>query len=117
MPLVESRKRNCWPELPDGNGLNLAKQLKLRPETKTIPIIFVTASKDSKLRESAMMMGIAGLVEKPYDLEELLGTVRLSLHEIGKSSRYLATFATGTQSKRVVIHHHDGCGRLHALTS
>jgi hypothetical protein len=62
-------------------------------------------------------MGIAGLVEKPYDLEELLGTVRLSLHEIGKSSRYLATFATGTQSKRVVIHHHDGCGRLHALTS
>jgi|SRR6185369_7027281 len=74
MPLVESRKRNCWPELPDGNGLNLAKQLKLRPETKTIPIIFVTASKDSKLRESAMMMGIAGLVEKPYDPEELLET-------------------------------------------
>jgi len=42
------------------------------------------------LRESAMMMGIAGLVEKPYDLEELLETVRLSLREIGKSSRYPA---------------------------
>ena len=50
----------------------------------------VESRKDSKLRESAMMMGIAGLVEKPYDLEELLETVRLSLREIGKSSRYPA---------------------------
>jgi DNA-binding response OmpR family regulator len=84
--------------LPDGNGLNLAKQLKLQPETKTIPIIFVTGSKDSALRESAMMIGIAGLVEKPYDPEELLETVRLSLGEIGKSYRYPAPSGARTQS-------------------
>lgn len=86
--------------LPDGNGLNLAHQFKLQPETKATPIIFVTASKDPKLRESAMLMGIAGLVDKPYDPEELLETVRLSLGEFGKSSRYPATSAVRPQSNR-----------------
>jgi DNA-binding response OmpR family regulator len=84
--------------LPDGNGLNLAKQFKLQPETRDTPIIFVTGSKDPKLRERAMTMGIAGLVDKPYDPEELLETVRLSLGEIGKS-RFPAIFAA-TQSNR-----------------
>ena len=47
-----------------------------------------------------MLMGIAGLVDKPYDPEELLETVCLSLGEFGKSSRYPATSAARTQSDR-----------------
>jgi DNA-binding response OmpR family regulator len=86
--------------LPDGNGLNLARQLKLQPETKATPIIFVTGSKDPELRERAMMMGIAGLVEKPYDPEELLDTVRMSLGEFGKSSRHVAASAARTPCNR-----------------
>jgi len=93
--------------LPDGNGLNLATHFKLQPETRDIPVIFVTASKDPKLRERAMTMGIAGLVDKPYDPDELLETVRLSLGDIGKPSRYSATSTVRPQtngpSKQILI--------------
>ena len=69
--------------LPGGNGLKLAEQFKHQPETRSTPIIFVTASKEPALRQRAMEMRIAGLIDKPYDPEELLGIARFALGENG----------------------------------
>jgi DNA-binding response OmpR family regulator len=42
------------------------------PETRKIPVILVTASKDPDLRKKAMELQAAGLFEKPYNAGELL---------------------------------------------
>ena len=55
----------------------------LRAEFRSTPIIFVTASKEPALRQRAMEMRIAGLIDKPYDPEELLGIARFALGENG----------------------------------
>jgi two-component system, cell cycle response regulator len=67
--------------LPGGNGLKLAEQFCHLPETSDTPFIFITASKDSRLRARAMQLRAAGFLEKPYDPEELLA---LASHALAK---------------------------------
>ena len=50
----------------------LAEKLRTLPETKVLPVIFLTASKDPELRQKVMDLGAAGLLEKPYQTDELL---------------------------------------------
>src|SRR5437867_3425069 len=58
--------------IPGGDGFDLAQKLRTLPETKEVPVIFLTASKDPQLREKALQLGVAGLLEKPYETSELL---------------------------------------------
>jgi len=59
--------------MPVGMGFSLAYRLKeLPPE---IPIIFITASKQPGLRETAREFGAAAFLEKPYNPETLLATI------------------------------------------
>jgi len=58
--------------LPGGDGFGIAEKLRTLPETKHLPVIFLTASKDPELRQKAMDLGVAGLLEKPYQTEEML---------------------------------------------
>jgi DNA-binding response OmpR family regulator len=73
--------------LPAGDGLEVARKLRKLPETRSIPIIFITASKDPGLRGKAMDLGAAGLFEKPYDPEELLAVAGHALGETSVFSR------------------------------
>ena len=66
--------------LPGGDGLSLAHQLRARPETRHVPFVLVTASKDPDLYRKAMDLGAAGLLEKPYDAGDLLA---LALYAMG----------------------------------
>jgi DNA-binding response OmpR family regulator len=67
--------------LPGGNGWDIAKQFSTLPQTRDIPIVLLTASKDPHLRKKAMEMHLAGLFEKPYDAEELLSVVEFALNK------------------------------------
>lgn len=99
--------------LPAGDGLQLGRQLRSLPETRRIPIVFVTASKDSELREKAMDLGAAGLFEKPYDSAELLAVVGHALGETGMFRRPIARFSpepvpvtagsSGLSAKKILI--------------
>lgn len=60
--------------MPLGVGYSVARRLKSM-DLGAIPIIFITASKQSGLREAAREVGAAGLFEKPYDAEELLAAI------------------------------------------
>jgi CheY-like chemotaxis protein len=63
--------------MPAGHGLFVSEkvhQLGLR-----IPIVFLTASKLPGLRAAARATGAAGYIEKPYDPDQLLHTIREAL--------------------------------------
>ncbi|MDQ1387770.1 MAG: hypothetical protein QOF56_1224 [Acidobacteriaceae bacterium] len=63
--------------MPKISGLQL--QAKLKEEECTIPIIFITAYGDAKLRIQAMREGAVEFLEKPFDHQLLLKTVRAAL--------------------------------------
>ena len=59
--------------MPVGMGFSLAYRLKeSMPE---IPIIFITASKETGLKEIARSFGAVGFLEKPYEPETLLAII------------------------------------------
>ncbi len=65
--------------MPGGNGLSVAERLKASTNTQAIPIIFLTASQKSDLRQKAMALGAAAYFEKPYDFDYLLAALRAAI--------------------------------------
>ena len=63
--------------MPGMSGLDL--QEKLKAENCLIPIIFITAHGDEKMRLRAMREGAVGFLPKPFDSDILLDRVRSAL--------------------------------------
>ena len=63
--------------MPGMSGLEL--QAKLKAEGSRIPIIFVTAHGDAKMKARAMTAGAIEFLSKPFDDEVLLDKVRAAL--------------------------------------
>jgi len=63
--------------MPGMSGLEL--QAKLNAEHCRMPIIFITAHGDSKMRLQAMCEGAVEFLTKPFDNGVLLDTVRAAL--------------------------------------
>jgi FixJ family two-component response regulator len=63
--------------MPGMSGLEL--QAKLNAEACRIPIIFITAHGDAKMRMQALRAGAVEFLAKPFDDEALLESVRVAL--------------------------------------
>src|ERR1700741_452887 len=63
--------------MPRMSGLEL--QTRLRDEECYIPIIFITAYGDARMRIQAMREGAVEFLAKPFDHQLLLKTVRIAL--------------------------------------
>jgi FixJ family two-component response regulator len=63
--------------MPGMSGLEL--QAKLNAERCKIPIIFITAHGDEKMRMQALRAGAVEFMAKPFDDEVLLESVRAAL--------------------------------------
>jgi FixJ family two-component response regulator len=63
--------------MPGMSGLEL--QAKLNAERCRIPIIFITAHGDTKMRMQALRAGAVEFLAKPFDDEVLLESVRAAL--------------------------------------
>jgi len=80
---LESDQRNQTASLiadirmPGMSGLEL--QTKLKAEGSRIPIIFITAHSDDKIKLQAMTAGAVEFLSKPFDDEVLLEKVRAAL--------------------------------------
>ncbi len=61
--------------LPGGNGFILSERFQEIDHTASVPIIFITASKRSGLKQKAMELGAAAFIEKPFDSNHLLSSV------------------------------------------
>jgi FixJ family two-component response regulator len=64
--------------MPGMSGLEL--QAKLNADACRIPIVFITAHGDEKMRMQAMRAGAVEFLAKPFDDEALLDSVRAALN-------------------------------------
>ena len=58
--------------LPGGNGLMVAERLMQDPSTSDLPVIFITASRQPRLRERAAELSAVAFLEKPIVSAALL---------------------------------------------
>ena len=70
--------------MPGMSGLDL--QAQLQAASSAIPIIFITAHGDEKMRLQAMRAGAVGFLAKPFDAGVLLDRVRLALEAVRGSN-------------------------------
>ena len=76
----EQQRTNCLIadiRMPGMSGLEL--QSKLNAERCRIPIVFITAQGDEKMRMQALRAGAVKFLTKPFDDEVLLEGVRVAL--------------------------------------
>jgi two-component system, sensor histidine kinase and response regulator len=65
--------------MPDMDGIDVCQRLQEREETRSVPVIFITArsSKESKLE--GLAVGAVDYITKPIDLDETLARVQTQL--------------------------------------
>jgi DNA-binding response OmpR family regulator len=62
--------------MPKLDGFGLVHRLRLNPETRDIPVIFITATYvAAEDREFALNIGATRFIQKPVDLERFLSTI------------------------------------------
>jgi len=66
-------------QLPGMDGITALKDLKAGPETKTIPVIAITASAMTYNRVTMMAEGFDGFQSKPISVKDFLEEVRTVL--------------------------------------
>jgi len=57
--------------MPDMDGYEVIKDLKLNETTKNIPVVFFSAKTQEKDIKKALSLGAVGYLTKPFDLEKL----------------------------------------------
>src|SRR5918992_1559484 len=65
--------------LPGVSGIELCRRLRARPETKTLPIIMLTARGEEFDRVRGLATGADDYVVKPFSVPELMARVKAAL--------------------------------------
>lgn len=61
------------------DGRDVCRQIKSQPETKNIPVLMVSASRD--IKESALASGADAFLAKPFDMKALIENIeKLTSH-------------------------------------
>jgi CheY-like chemotaxis protein len=62
--------------MPVMDGPTLFKQMKLRPETSALPVVFITARASQPDLEELKTLGAAGTISKPFSPKDLPDQLR-----------------------------------------
>ena len=65
--------------LPDMDGFTTCEQLKKRPDTKDIPVIFMSALTDTVDKVKGLQLGAVDYITKPFQHQEVLARVNTHL--------------------------------------
>jgi CheY-like chemotaxis protein len=57
--------------MPGGSGIEVLKRLRHSTKTRSIPVVVVSGSGDSDVRQVAMELGATDFLPKPVDLDQL----------------------------------------------
>jgi two-component system, response regulator len=63
-------------KLPKVDGMEVLKQIKSDPRTKTIPVVIMTSSKEERDRINGYHLGANSYIQKPVDFEQFRDTVK-----------------------------------------
>jgi CheY-like chemotaxis protein len=62
--------------MPKMDGPTLFRQMKLRPETSSLPVVFITAKASQHDLEELLRLGAAGAISKPFSPKDLPDQLR-----------------------------------------
>jgi CheY-like chemotaxis protein len=62
--------------MPKMDGPALFRQMKLRPETSSLPVVFITAKAAQQDLDELMALGAVGAISKPFSPKDLPGQLR-----------------------------------------
>jgi two-component system, response regulator len=63
-------------KLPRVDGLQVLKQLKSDPRTRTIPVVIMTSSSEERDLVEGYNLGVNSYIQKPVDFEQFRTTVK-----------------------------------------
>jgi len=62
--------------MPDMDGFEACRQLQANPETKAIPVVFVSSKNQKADHLWAKMQGAKALIGKPYEASQIIETLK-----------------------------------------
>jgi CheY-like chemotaxis protein len=57
--------------MPGGSGIEVLRRLRRSLKTQSIPVVVVSGTSDSEVRNDAMKLGVTDFLAKPVDLNQL----------------------------------------------
>ena len=63
-------------KLPKVDGMEVLKQVKTDPRTKTIPVVIMTSSKEERDLVASYHLGANSYIQKPVDFDQFRETVK-----------------------------------------
>src|ERR1700686_58891 len=63
-------------KLPKVDGMEVLKQIKSDPRTKTIPVVIMTSSKEERDLPAGYNLGANSYIQKPVDFDQFRATVK-----------------------------------------
>lgn len=76
--------------MPGMDGYQLARNLRSAPQTRLVPIVFLTAKDETADRVQGFRSGVDAYITKPFDSEELLAIVAGILERVRRTHGDLA---------------------------
>lgn len=73
--------------LPSDDGFSILRKLREKPETKSIPVIMLTAKTSEYDKVKGLDLGADDYITKPFGVMELLSRIRAVLRRAGKEER------------------------------
>lgn len=65
--------------MPGMSGMEVFERLKEEPETKEIPVIFVTAVEEEPFKNAALALGVDRYIMKPFEALDLMAKIHSAL--------------------------------------
>ena len=69
--------------LPKRSGFDVLKELRAMPETRTLPVLMLTAKGQVNDRQAAEYLGVDAFLTKPFANDEVIATVARLLGRTG----------------------------------
>lgn len=88
--------------MPLMDGYQLARQLRLAPHTKLIPIVFLTAKDETEDRIEGFRSGVDVYLTKPFEPDELIAVIQNILNRVERT-RTAITVLTGQDQKKEMV--------------
>ncbi len=75
--------------MPNMNGIELLKTIEQDIDLSTIPVLLLTARADQNAIKESLKLGAEVIINKPFDIDELLSTVEIRLQKKRKREKHL----------------------------